>query len=57
VKLGKGDATTTEKIMLTLPSTWLPKLEALKTVYGAMSIQDVIRGILGGVLAEKEETQ
>ena len=54
--MGKGDATKTEKIMLTVPSEWISQLEALKTVYGAMSVQDVIRGILGGVLAKKEAT-
>jgi hypothetical protein len=55
--LGKGNALETEKISLVLPKTMLTKLEALKTVYGAMSVQDVIRSILAEVLPTKKATK
>ena len=54
VEMGKTDALTTKKIMLVIPETWIPKLDALKDTYGALSTQDVIRNILAGFLAEKE---
>ena len=52
--MGRTDATLTTKISFSYPTKWTPKLEALKDVYGALSIQDVIRSILAGFLKEKE---
>lgn len=41
-----SDATKTHGFHMTIPIEWIPKLEALKPQYGALSIQDVIRAIL-----------
>jgi len=55
VKMGKKNALKTEGIYLTLPIDWMPKLDALRKTYGAISKQDVIRAILAGLL-EKEDS-
>ena len=42
------------QISLTLPNDWIKSLEALKSVYGALNIQEVIRAILASALHKKE---
>ena len=44
--MGKGDATKTFGIFLTLPTEWKPKLETRRRNSGALSLQDVVRSIL-----------
>jgi hypothetical protein len=38
------------KMILTLPSRWMPKLKAVMDTYGALTVQDVIRTILATTL-------
>lgn len=44
----------TEKIILTLPCRWMPKLKAVMDTYGALTVQDVIRAILASTLFPEE---
>jgi len=44
-----------KQINLTLPDDWYEALENLKTVYGALTVQDVIRAVLAGVLHKEEK--
>ena len=54
--MGKGDATKTFGLFLTLPDELKPMLEAKRKSSGALSLQDVIRSILADVLKEEATT-
>jgi len=49
-----SDALTTEQISLTIPRSWLEKLEMLERVYG-LTKQEIIRQWLAEKLVEKKE--
>ena len=52
--MGKSDALTTERIFITIPTKWIPKLKALMAYDGSLSIQDEIRKIIAKELVEDE---
>ena len=43
-----------ERLQIVIPTRWMPKLEAIKDTYGALTVQDVIRSIIASVLFPEE---
>jgi hypothetical protein len=52
--MAKTEITGIERLQLSIPKRWIPKLQSLMDFYGALTIQDVIRTIIASNLFPEE---